>query len=435
MMRPSPGLADAGRASGSPRVRWRGHAGTGLTACAVLLVLAPTVIRAEVRAGAGQATIDLPPRVPLAGYSRRGGASATGVHDPVSVRAVVFEESGRTTALVSCDLLVIDERLAAAARRRLAEDGLGHVLLWLAATHTHSGPGAYGRRFLEKISMGHYDPRARAAILGAISRAVAGARRDLAPLSGAAYGVRQTEGLVQNRMDPAGPVARHLTLHALYHQGSATPFAVIAAFAAHPTTLGADNRKISADYPGVLAREVERRVPGAVCLFLAGAVADQAPVKQSDGFEAAERLGHALADAAVNWLSDAQVRPVHAVSAAVEVMKLDAPRVMVGRTHLPRWLGRLLVDDDASLSLLRVGGTVYVGAPCDVAAALGRRLEEAARAQGAQPVVAGFVNDYIGYCLPEDAAQQPSYEASMSFNGPRTGERVIHRLIELLRAP
>jgi hypothetical protein len=61
---------------------------------------------------------------------------------------------------------------------------------------------------------------------------------------------------------------------------------------------------ISADYPGYLARRVERELPGALCLFTQGGAGDinpyldKQPVDQN-GFGEAEKMGHALAEVAV----------------------------------------------------------------------------------------------------------------------------------------
>lgn len=407
------------------------RASPGPAAVALLLMVAPAA-RAELRAGAARAAIELPARVPLAGYSRRGGKPSIGAHDPVAVRALVLDDGRQAAAIVSCDLLIIDERLAEAARRRLAADGRPALQLFLAATHTHSGPGAYGRRFAEQLSMGHYDDAVFQAIVEAISRAVAAAAAAEQPVTGAAYGARDTMDLVKNRMDARGLIARDLVLHALYGADRASPLAVVASFAAHPTTLGADNRELSAEYPGVLARDVERGAPGTVCLFLAGSVGDQAPVKHGAGFDSTEHLGHALAEATLAWLQQAQPAPVDGLQARRDLMRLDAPQLRLGGWHLPRWLGRRLVDDDATLSLLAIGDTLYAGAPCDLAAPLGARLEAAARARGWRPVVASFVEDYIGYCVPAEAFTGRNYETQMSFNGPHTGERIVGRLTELL---
>src|SRR3989338_1916321 len=137
----------------------------------------------EILAGVAKETFSLPQHVPLAGYSRRKGKASEGVHDPVGVRALVLRDGPTTVALASCDLLIVDERLYQAVRRRLLADGLPRdVVLLLAATHTHSGPGAYGTRFFEKISMGHFDATVFEAIAGHIARAISAAYKTRSPV-------------------------------------------------------------------------------------------------------------------------------------------------------------------------------------------------------------------------------------------------------------
>jgi hypothetical protein len=99
---------------------------------------------------------------------------------------------------------------------------------------------------------------------------------------------------------------------------------------------------------------------------------------------------------------------------------------------LPDWLSRRLVDDDAALTLVRVGPVVVQGVPCDLTAGFGRQLKQAAASRGWQPVLIGFANDYIGYCLPEPLYETGEYEATLAFNGPHAGRLVVERLIELI---
>jgi hypothetical protein len=398
----------------------------------ILAVAAPSADAASaVLAGVAVEHFALPAHVPLAGYSRRGGAPGVGTHDPVGVRALVLQDADTTTALVSCDLLIVDERLFDAVRRRLvASDLPPDLVLLLAATHTHSGPGAYGTTYLEKLSMGHFDPHVFHLIVEQITQAIVRAYAARAP-SRLAYGTAITEGLVINRVDPAGLTNREVTACVLTHEGGEV-FAVVVGFAAHPTTLGAWNRQLSADYPGVLAREIERRHPGAVCLFFAGAVADQAPVKQGTGFEPAERLGGALAERVLGVLEALQPTVAEAVSGRQETIPLPPARVRWGRLTLPRFIGQRLTDDDATLTALVVGPIMFIGVPCDLAASLGQRLEDAARADGWQPVLVGFACDYIGYCIPASAYETETYEASMALNGPTTGELLVARLTQMM---
>ncbi len=382
--------------------------------------------------GAAEAAFTLPTGVPLAGYSRRQGAPSTGAHDALGVRALAVRDAETTLVVVSADLLIVDERLDAAVRRRLAERGAPDTLIVImAGTHTHSGPGAYGTKLLEKVSMGHYDPKVFDAIVEAAAQAAAAALADLGP-AGAWHGAVQTQGLVENRMDAAGPVDGELGVSAFFRPGAAVPFAVVVNFAAHPTTLGAWNRALSADYPGVVRRRIQERFSGAIGLFIAGAVGDQAPKTQGEGFERAEWFGEAVADAALRLLEGARPEPVQIVRARTERVPLPPARVRLGRFTLPRWVGARLVDDDATLSAAVIGRTAWFGAPCDLSALLGDRLKQAARAVGLSPVIVGFASDYIGYCLPEALYETKEYESSMAFNGPKTGELVVDRLMQML---
>ena len=386
----------------------------------------------EVRAGVARATFELPRGVPLAGYSRRHGRPSRGVHDPVGVRALVITDAQTTVALVSCDLLIIDEHLFGEVRRRLLAQGLPEdLVLFLAATHTHSGPGGYGEQFLEKLSMGHFDPGVFDRLAAAMTEAVIRADHQRQPIR-IGYGTTATQGLVVNRVDPHGLVDDRLIVTLFYPASVDMPLAVLVSFAAHPTTLGAWNRQLSADYPGVLMRELERRFPGTTAFFFAGAVGDQGPVKSGDRFERAEWVGQRLAAQASALIETVQPESPTQVQAEQEHMRLPPPHVRLGRVVLPRWVGARLVDDDATLSVAAVGRSLFIGVPCDLAASLGMRLKDVAAAQGVEPMIIGFANDYIGYCVSEPLYEAKQYESSMAFNGPKAGELVVDRLVQMI---
>ncbi|MDP3723723.1 MAG: neutral/alkaline non-lysosomal ceramidase N-terminal domain-containing protein [Candidatus Omnitrophota bacterium] len=387
----------------------------------------------EVQAGVARQTFALPRGVPLAGYSHRGGAPSQGQHDPVGVRALVVSKGATVAALVSCELLIVDERLFEAVRRRLIAQGFpADGVLLLAATHTHSGPGAFGAKFVEKVSMGHFDPAVFDALAQALAQAVWDAYTRRSPARIASRRA-PTEGLVVNRMDASAVADEELVVCALYRPDAVAPFAVLVSFAAHPTTLGAWNLHVSGDYPGVVMREVERRLPGATCFFFAGAVGDQAPVKAGIGFERSEWVGAALTRDVIALLEPLSPEPPRTLQALQERLILPPARVRLGSwVTLPRWMGRALVDDDATLSLLVIGRVAFLGVPCDLSAALGQQLKTAAVAQRLDPLIVGFASDYIGYCLSESQYAASTYEASMAFNGPKAGELIVEHLTHML---
>ncbi len=398
-----------------------------LLALLLVAVPVPQAFAESITAGAAKQVFKLPSGVPLAGYSRRHGKPSTGQHDPVGVRALVVRGSQSSLAVVSCDLLIIDEQLFQAVQKQLPQ-----LTLFIAATHTHSGPGAYGKKFAEKISMGHYDPRVFDAIVAAVVQAVEAADKASLPMR-MACDEATTEGLAKNRVEGGGFADNQLVVCGIYAQESANPTAIIANFSAHPTTLGAWNKALSADYPGVVMSGLEQRFPSAVAFFFAGAVGDQAPVKSGEGFGRAEFIGRPLTRYAAGILARlAPASPGH-FGFLQEILPLPPAKVRLNKhLALPRWFGQALVDDDASLSIAVIGQTAWFGVPCDLSSLLGRQLKEAARARGLFPVVVGFTNDYIGYCMPEPVYQTAEYEALMGFNGPKAGQLIVDRLIQML---
>jgi len=382
--------------------------------------------------GAAKVQFALPAHVPLAGYSRRKGKPSTGVHDPVWARALVLRQGSTTVVLVSGDLLIIDEILKAAVEARMRRlDGLREAVLMVTATHTHSGPGAYGRKFFEKVSMGHFDPVVFNGLVDSLEQAIERAVAVLQPVAMVATASTTTTGLVRNRMDSNGVVDADLTV-VTWLRADGQPVAILASFAAHPTILSASNRELSADYPGVLAAEVERVFPSAVCLFMAGLVGDQAPIKSGPMFETTHRIGTQLADHVVALIRAASPQPPTRLQAQQRIMPLPAARVRLGHQTLPSWLSQLFVDDDATLTVVRFDHTVILGAPCDMTAELGLGLKHELQTRGWQPLLISFADDYIGYCLSETRYRTRQYEALMAFNGPKTGSMVVNELARML---
>lgn len=410
----------------------RGRLACGLFCLSLITYHQSLVTAEEDQLLLGTATRDLTPPVksPLAGYSRRKGRPRTGVLDPVSVRALALKAQETTVAVASCDLLIIDERLFEAVSARVTQHVPQPMALLIVATHTHSGPGAYGQTFLEKLSMGHFDPAVFEFLAAQIAQAIVEASREMQPVT-ARYAVESTAGLVVNRMLPDGLVDAELAVLA-FEDRRRQPVAVVVNFGAHPTTLGAWNMRLSADYPGVVARAVEERYPGATCLFIPGAVGDQGPVKRGEGVTPPKWLGEQLASRAMALLENASPRTTGSLRVIQRTVALPPARVRLGPVTLPSWFGRSLVDDDASVSVVRVGEAVLFGVPCDLSAELGLSVKRHARQAGYQPILAGLANDYIGYCLPERLYRTRSYEASLAFNGPKTGELLVEQLKQML---
>src|SRR6266849_2578351 len=91
---------------------------------------------------AGTSRIDITPTTPvtLAGYESRKELSK-GVHDPLSSRAIAFEQGGRHLVLVAIENLGFYNQTAPPLRQAILDEcHLQPSELLLAAIHTHSAP-------------------------------------------------------------------------------------------------------------------------------------------------------------------------------------------------------------------------------------------------------------------------------------------------------
>ncbi|MGD8786061.1 MAG: neutral/alkaline non-lysosomal ceramidase N-terminal domain-containing protein, partial [Phycisphaerales bacterium] len=91
---------------------------------------------------AGTAKVDITPEKPvkMAGYASRKELS-TGVHDPLSARAIAFENNGKRLVLVSADIIGFYGKTGNHLRNVILDEfQLEPSELFLSAIHTHSGP-------------------------------------------------------------------------------------------------------------------------------------------------------------------------------------------------------------------------------------------------------------------------------------------------------
>jgi hypothetical protein len=276
----------------------------------VLLLGVYSLDAAGKEATAGVARVEVTPPVesPMGGYSERKGPSA-GVHDPLYATVLVLKSAGVTVAIVSCDLRSFpSERIIALARERKLAD---HVLI--AVTHNHSGPLTWEDKSWPRPERSWFaDTEDR------ILRAIETASTQMFPARIAAgfgeiylgHNRRQVNAdgkvtmLWRNaERRPTAPIDPTVGVIRV-DDAAGKPRALIVNYACHAVILGPDNRLISADYPGYMARRIERELGGALCLFTQGGAGDinpyldKQPVAQN-GFGEAEKMGDALADAAL----------------------------------------------------------------------------------------------------------------------------------------
>ncbi|MEW6487810.1 MAG: neutral/alkaline non-lysosomal ceramidase N-terminal domain-containing protein [Thermodesulfobacteriota bacterium] len=391
---------------------------------------APPARAGPLRAGAARVELTPPAGVPLGGH---GGRRSAGVHDPVYARALVLANGLTTVALVSADLLAVADHLAGAVARAVARElPVAPEGLMIAATHTHSGPGALGRRLWERAAAGSFDPAFFDHTVERLARAVAEAHARLEPVW---LTERRFEApdLIANRRVRGGAVDPKVRVLVLDARGSPRR-SYLVNFAAHATVLGKGNRLVSGDYPGFLCRTLEEQ-GDAVALFTAGAVADQRPKppEGQDPFARAEKMGRLLAERVRAAPALAPPRAGAALWARAVEVPLPPPQIKVTRTRrLPSFVGSLFLDRTARLQVLGIDSLLLAGIPAEVGAEVGLEWKDRARAAGMELLVVSLANDYVGYVLPAPRYADPVYEARMALYGPHLAEYLGRFLLAAL---
>lgn len=202
---------------------------------------------------------------------------ATGVHDPITVSALVLSANGQYMAFVAMDLVGAHSPRIHAARDRLVAEGFDEARLLVSSSHNHQGPdvfGIWGNPFDFGNPTSGLDPafqeRLTDTIEASVRQAAAAmepvdlhigsvALRELSPYySGEPFGGKNPKprmhGMVHDIRDPV-VVADKLTV--LQGRGAAGNVFTLTNWSGHPETWGGDNTLISSDYVGVLRERLD----------------------------------------------------------------------------------------------------------------------------------------------------------------------------------
>jgi hypothetical protein len=276
-------------------------------ACATLWILC-AAIRGDAAGSplrAGVASVEITPQPGIAIAGDAAARRADTVHDPLFARVLLLRTRDTSLALVTSDL----HRLYAPALsdRIRRELGIGHVVL--SASHSFSAPSIDERS--------HAEPWA-AATQEKIFQAVRQAGENLfsadvswgrgALIGGHNIRVSGDDGVVRERWSSSeeegtAPIDPSVTVIRV-DQEAGPPKAALVHYACEPAIAGPDHREVSAEYPGVLARYLQRELGADVVpLFVLGAAADIYPFRSGVAGPAAfgeiEKMGSRLGREAV----------------------------------------------------------------------------------------------------------------------------------------
>jgi hypothetical protein len=470
-------------------------------------------------AGASRVSITPPVGIALVGFA--GRPPSTGVHDDLSATALVLAErdaagtvdAATRIALVSLDLLgLYGDALAPAIKAEVQRTtGIPGDRVLLCCSHTHYGPVMNGEW------EGGDDPEAvayRETLPHHIAGVVAAAGAALRPVTLAAgrgsvrVGINRREWRPGTEAPaptgpPPAPAARPLGGRIVLGQNpegtldsevlvwrfdaadgpdvdpgapsgwvrrAPDPVAVVFNYACHPVSLGGQMRLISADFPGVACKVVERLV-GGTALFLQGACGNVNPSLMGPDWDMPRRLGHALgAEAARAALLAAPIAgtPLRLARETVALPPLLTTSLEDGRRMVEtleaerrrlaeqgggagqRWWnergldrarralaalegGEPLPPLTADLAALRLGDAALAANPSELFCEIGLALKQAS--PFAWTSVAGYADGMVWYVPTRAAYAEGGYEVERACHvAPEAGELIQETGLRLLRA-
>jgi hypothetical protein len=274
---------------------------------------------AEFKAGVARRDITPKEPLPMWGYGSRHDALSTATLDPLQATALVIQAGDQKLAIVGLDLgrAPAEHSLQEIRTRIKAEAGIEYS--FIAGSHTHHGP------VLELTDepgkgKGRFDAALRyyKQMEDAIVAAVVEANAHLVPVRMATASV-QLQGFNRNRHTKLEPKPSDRELAIIrFDDTSGKKLAILVNFAAHPTSIPAEELKFSADYVGALRAEIEKET-GATAIFMQGAAGDQSTDRGSMDYI---QYGQALAREAVKATEGAKWETVEHPSFKVKEDRL-----------------------------------------------------------------------------------------------------------------
>ncbi len=386
--------------------------------------------RAPLLAGIAKAGITPPIGVPLAGFGARKSKPSTGVHDSLYVRVIALQAGEQRACLIGYDALLIHPDLARAIEKR---SGLKAEQLYFTASHTHSGPGGWGKGFVEEQFSGKPDPRVSAMLVDSTVAALQRASHTLKPATWRSGRLHAADYIRNRLLCEKGAVDDELVY--LWLESAEKPLALFATYSAHATVLSEKNLQFSADYPGYLERRVEQAT-GALTLFAAAGLGSHSHRGEGSGFERARNIGEGLADNLIRYAFAAPGRDSIALSYTRLSVASPPLQIRLNRDYrLNAWLARRFLHfHDCYISLLAMDEFRFIGAPVEFSGQLALQVKAAAAQQGKPVCVTSFNGCYLGYVVPSRYDDLDAYETrTMCWFGPYFGDylaEVMGRMAE-----
>ena len=443
----------------------------------------------KLKAGFAKVNINPPMGIPLRGYYKE--RFADGVLDDLEAVALAIECDGVKALLISVDHCGIEQDLSIQYRKLVSEAAkipAEHIII--SSTHTHTAPFAEVNSENELVReytefLGKRIADAAVFAVSDLKEARMGYGKGVAPNVAFIRRYVMKDGSIKTNpgvnnpdiLKPVGIIDDSVNVLRFDREGADT--IVFVNFANHPDVVGGS--KISADWPGLLRRNVEKILDGTKCIFFNGAQGDVNHVnvhpKDGDlnsmfidfdgvarGYSHAEYIARVITGGVLqaydkvsyvdidNVISKQKTIRVPSNKPALEELP-QAHRINnlhnAGRDGELPYEGMMLTTVvaeaarmvrlenapdtfDMVLSAVKIGPVAFIGIPGEPFSEIGKQIKAT---EGFEMIIPSCnTNGKEGYFPMQDSYDEGGYEARSSNFKAGVGEYIIKEAKELLNS-
>jgi neutral ceramidase len=382
----------------------------------------------------------------LAGYESRKDPSQ-GVHDPLSARALAFEQDGKHLVLVSLDVLGFYNQTAEPLRIAVLEAcHLQPSELFLAAIHTHSAPTLTldpAKGYSNNVA---YTEHLKSQLVQVVHQAMetAAPARVQVGQGSSPVGVNRRElshdqagnpNIVLGR-NPSIPIDRRVQVLKIVKADSEASVALLFDYGTHSTSLGPHNYLVSGDIHGLAAQFIETYFDNRlVAPGFAGASGNVDPwyrvlpgFRTTNGWIPEPVLqGTMLGEEVVHIAEEMPNTDLGGgLSVSFKTLMLPGkpPDELVTTTNCP--------PTPLNLTVGRVGQVAFVGLGGEVFNEIGQAIKSASPFPCT--LVITHCNGAAGYLPIRSAYLEGGYEVRSSRFAPDAADKVIQESLRMLNA-
>lgn len=428
-----------------------------------LFILAPSAFSYDgVEVGMSKVDITPPVGVPLGGY---GGVDrriipwdifnkhkyakylrpSDGIIDPIYSKVMIVKKDGKSTLLISQDLIGTTLDFRKDIIDRLREINLQYDAVTIVATHTHSGPGTLSRKkFWSILAMDKFQPKIYQQVINKVVRGVIEAEVRLTPAQ-LYSGTDPIEGIQRNRRDGNAYLNKNAS-YLVAKDFTGKWLGGFIHFAVHPIFYGEKNLKFSGDITGRIGTDIEsiiknknKRYPlvdsnyEPVMLYINGAEGDVSLVRNGQKIEEISKRFIDQTQFGKNFKNLKEVESVFSFKDGLTRFE-KKPRILLknclkGRfwKAIPRILNPTFKRNFGRTGYIQnfsIGDFNIVAWPGEPTSEVGRRVRELFPNPD-KTLVFGLANDHLGYFTTPSEYTGGSYEACLSLFGENNAMEII----------